>query len=56
MSLTDRDMDEIVAVVVKSVVYGMQAILPHFQERGQGHLIKVSSFLGRVPLVSHRSI
>ncbi|HEX4922259.1 MAG TPA: SDR family NAD(P)-dependent oxidoreductase, partial [Candidatus Bathyarchaeia archaeon] len=26
------------------------------QERGQGHVINVSSFLGRVPLMSHRSI
>ena len=34
----------------------MQAIIPHFQERGRGHLINVSSLLGRVPLVSHRSI
>jgi len=56
MDLTDEDFDEITAVVLKSVLYGMQAIIPHFQERGRGHLINVSSFLGRVPLVSHRSI
>ncbi len=56
MNLTDSDLDEIIAVVLKSVVYGMQAIIPHFQERGEGHLINVSSFLGRVPLVSHRSV
>src|SRR5438094_5638690 len=56
LDLTDRDVDEITAVVLKSVLYGMQAIIPHFQERGRGHLINVSSFLGRVPLVSHRSI
>ncbi len=56
MDLTDQDFDEITAVVLKSVLYGMQAIIPHFQQRGQGHLINVSSFLGRVPLVSHRSI
>src|SRR5467141_3358178 len=56
MELTDQEFDEIVAVVLKSVFYGMQTIVPHFQERGQGHLINVSSFLGRVPLVSHRSI
>jgi short-subunit dehydrogenase len=40
---------------VKSALYGMQAIVPHFQERGTGHLINVSSFLGRVPLASFRS-
>ena len=56
MELTDQEFDEIVAVVLKSVFYGMQAIVPHFQERGQGHLINVSSFLGRVPLISYRSI
>jgi len=56
LDLTDRDVDEITAVVLKSVLYGMQAIIPHFQERGRGHLINISSFLGRVPLVSHRSI
>jgi short-subunit dehydrogenase len=42
-------------VNVKSALYGMQAIVPHFQERGHGHLINVSSLLGRVPLVSFRS-
>src|SRR5256712_1180061 len=56
MNLTEDDLDEIISVVLKSVVYGMQAIIPHFQDRGEGHLINVSSFLGRVPLVSHRSI
>lgn len=56
MSLTDHDVDEMVAVVLKSVVYGMQTIIPHFQKRGRGHLINISSFLGRVPLVSQRSI
>ena len=56
LDLTDQDFDEITAVVLKSVLYGMQAIIPHFQERGRGHLINISSFLGRVPLVSHRSI
>src|SRR5437867_4922238 len=56
LDLTDQEVDEITSVVLKSVLYGMQAIIPHFQERGRGHLINVSSLLGRVPLVSHRSI
>lgn len=30
--------------------------MPHFQERGEGHLINISSFLGRVPLVTFRSV
>ncbi len=56
MELTDREVDEIVAVVLKSVLYGIQTIIPHFQERGEGHLTNVSSFLGRVPLATYRSI
>lgn len=55
LELTDEDFDAMMAVNVKSALYGMQAILPHFQERGEGHLINVSSFLGRVPLASFRS-
>jgi len=42
-------------VNVKSAVYGMQAIVPHFQERGRGHVINISSFLGKVPVASVRS-
>lgn len=55
MELTDADFDEMMAVNVKSALYGMQAVVPHFQQRGSGHLINVSSFLGRVPLVPIRS-
>jgi short-subunit dehydrogenase len=33
----------------------MQAITPHFIERGRGHVINVSSFLGRVPVATPRS-
>lgn len=55
LELTDADVDEMMTVNVKSALYGMQAIIPHFVERGAGHLINVSSFLGRVPLAAHRS-
>ncbi|MES1172143.1 MAG: SDR family oxidoreductase [Bacteroidota bacterium] len=53
--LTDEDIDEMMAVNVKSVLYGMQAVLPHFRERGTGHIINVSSMLGRVPFAPFRS-
>jgi short-subunit dehydrogenase len=56
LDLTDEQVDEILAVNLKSVLYGMQAIVPHFQARGQGHLINISSVLGRVPSVTYRSI
>jgi short-subunit dehydrogenase len=55
LRLSDEDVDQMIAVNVKSALYGMQAIVPHFQERGAGHLINVSSFLGRVPFVAVRS-
>ncbi|MCX6081126.1 MAG: SDR family NAD(P)-dependent oxidoreductase [Chloroflexi bacterium] len=55
LDLTDEDIDEMMTVNVKSALYGMQAILPHFKERGQGHLMNVSSMLGRIPLVASRS-
>ena len=53
--LTDDDIDEMMRINVKSVLYGMQAVLPHFQARGRGHIINVSSMLGRVPLAPIRS-
>ena len=55
LDLTDDDLDQMMAVNVKSALYGMQAIVPHFRERGAGHLINISSALGRVPFVTARS-
>jgi short-subunit dehydrogenase len=56
LDLTDEDVDEMIAVNVKSALYGMQAIAPYFMERGRGHIINISSFLGRVPVASPRSV
>lgn len=53
--LTDDDLDQMVAANVKTALHGMQAVLPHFKARGEGHLINVSSVLGRVPHVPVRS-
>jgi len=55
VDLSDEEFDEIMAVNVKSALYGIQAIVPHFIERGRGHVINVSSFLSRVPLATYRS-
>lgn len=56
LELTDEDFDLMMAVNVKSALYGMQAAVPHFIERGgHGHIINVSSFLGRVPMATYRS-
>jgi NAD(P)-dependent dehydrogenase (short-subunit alcohol dehydrogenase family) len=53
--LTDEDFDEIMRVNVKSALYCMQAVLPHFKAQGRGHIINVSSLLGRIPLSIVRS-
>jgi NADP-dependent 3-hydroxy acid dehydrogenase YdfG len=53
--LTDADLDDMMRVNVKSAMYGMQEVLPHFKERGRGLVINVSSMLGRVPFATFRS-
>ena len=53
--LTDEDVDDIIKVNVKSALYGMQEVLPHFKERGDGHVVNVSSMLGRIPFALIRS-
>ena len=55
LDLSDADVDEMMAVNLKSALYGMQVAVTHFVERGHGHIINMSSFLGRVPLATHRS-
>jgi NADP-dependent 3-hydroxy acid dehydrogenase YdfG len=53
--LTDDDVDEIMRINVKSAMYGMQEVLPHFKARGDGHVINISSMLGRIPFATLRS-
>lgn len=53
--LTDEDFDDMMLVNVKSALYGMQEVLPHFKARKQGHLINISSVLGRLPMAGIRS-
>lgn len=55
MDLSDDDIDTMVRDNVKSSLYGMQAIVPHFRDRKRGHLVNVSSMLGRIPFASIRS-
>jgi short-subunit dehydrogenase len=40
---------------MKSVVYGIQAVLPHFKSRNAGQIINVSSGLSRAPLAPVRA-
>jgi NADP-dependent 3-hydroxy acid dehydrogenase YdfG len=53
--LTDDDVDDMIRVNVKSMLYGVQEILPHFKSRGSGQIINVSSILGRIPFAMFRS-
>ena len=53
--VTDDELDQMITVNVKSALYGMQAVLPHFKERGAGQIVNVSSFLSRVPMASIRA-
>ena len=53
--LTDDDIDDMMRVNVKSALYGMQEVLPHFKAAGRGHVINVSSMLGRAPFALPRS-
>lgn len=53
--LTDQDLDDMWRDNVKSALYGMQAVLPHFKQRNAGQLINVTSGLARMPTVPFRS-
>jgi NADP-dependent 3-hydroxy acid dehydrogenase YdfG len=53
--LTDEDVDAVMRANVYSALYGMQEVLPHFKERREGHVINISSLLGRVPFAAIRS-
>lgn len=55
LELTDEEFDLMMAVNAKSALYGMQAIAPHFLDRRRGHIVNVSSMLGRVPFATYRS-
>jgi NADP-dependent 3-hydroxy acid dehydrogenase YdfG len=53
--LTDEDIDAVMRLNVKTALYGVQEVLPHFKSRNAGHVINVSSMLGRIPFVVIRS-
>jgi NADP-dependent 3-hydroxy acid dehydrogenase YdfG len=54
-ALTDEDVDAMMRANVMTALYGMQEVLPHFESRGTGHVINVSSILGRIPFATFRS-
>jgi NADP-dependent 3-hydroxy acid dehydrogenase YdfG len=54
-ALTDEDIDDVMRLNVKTALYGMQEVLPHFKSRNAGQIINVSSLLGRMPFAVIRS-
>jgi NADP-dependent 3-hydroxy acid dehydrogenase YdfG len=53
--LTDDDMDAMWRDNMKSVLYGIQAVLPHFKSRKEGQIVNLSSGLSRAPLAPARA-
>jgi len=53
--LTDADIDDMMTVNLKSVLYGIQTVLPHFKAQKRGHILTVSSGLSRFPFAPQRS-
>ena len=56
LELNEQDLDDMWDINVKSVMFGVWSIVPHMRERKAGQIINVSSFLGRVPVASPRSV
>lgn len=54
--LDEAEIDRVLGVNFKGAVFGAQAVLPHFLQRGLGHLINVGCFFGRVPLGPSRVV
>jgi short-subunit dehydrogenase len=55
LELTDDDLDAMFLINTKSALYGMQAILPYFKSRGDGHVVNISTVLSRVPGATFRA-
>jgi short-subunit dehydrogenase len=53
--LSDDDIDAMMRDNLKSALYGMQTVLPHFKERGDGVIVNLSSGLSRVPYATFRT-
>ena len=56
LTLTEEDVDMMININTKSVLFGMQTIVPYYKERKEGQVINVSSMLGRVPFASFRAM
>jgi NADP-dependent 3-hydroxy acid dehydrogenase YdfG len=45
-AIPDTDLDRLIAVNLKGVLYGMRHFVPHMIERGTGHIVNTASQLG----------
>ncbi|MFC7395153.1 SDR family oxidoreductase [Scopulibacillus cellulosilyticus] len=45
--------DQMIDVNIKGVLYGIAAVLPHMEERRQGHIINISSLAGHEVGIGH---
>lgn len=56
LEITDEDIDAVISINLKSAVYGSQISAAHFRKAGSGHILNISSFLGKAPVAPIRSI
>src|ERR1700691_595904 len=47
--LSDEHLDAMWTINMKSVVYGIQAVLPHFKEKNAGQIVNISTALSKAP-------
>ena len=52
LDLTEEDYDLMLSVNCKSVLYGMQTIIPYFKQQSRGHVINVTSLLSHIPVAA----
>ena len=55
LAISDQDLEAMLRDNTRSALYGMQVAVPHFQARGQGVLVNVSSMLSRTPRATMRA-
>mmetsp|Transcript_85678 Transcript_85678/g.228436 ORF Transcript_85678/g.228436 Transcript_85678/m.228436 type:complete len:272 (+) Transcript_85678:179-994(+) len=55
LEVTEEDLDSMISVNTKSALFGMQVAVKYFMEQKAGHVINVSSMLGRIPFASFRA-
>jgi NAD(P)-dependent dehydrogenase (short-subunit alcohol dehydrogenase family) len=55
LGISDQDLEAMLRDNTRSALYGMQVAVPHFQGRGHGVLVNISSMLSRTPRATMRA-